>query len=292
MHQIAFEKLKEALSQAPVIGYFNMTRDTFVTIDASPVGISAILTQSTPGLDDYTVIAYASRALSDVEKRYSQTEKEALSIVWGIEHFHLFLYGKEFSLITGHKPLEVIYGQATSKPSARIECWVLRLQPYTFNIVYKSGSENAEDYLSCHPFQRGEKQQEKLAEEYVNFMMRHAVPKAMTLEEIANATESDSMLQRLHAAIRLSMWDAGCLKSYRAIKDELAIGVQGVILRGTRIIIPPSLHQRAIDIAHENHQGISKTKALLREKIWFPGIDELAHKTLESCICRVHDGNP
>ena len=114
----------------------------------------------------------------------------------------------------------------------------------------------------------------------------------MTLEEIANATKSDSILQRLHAAIRLNMWDAGCLKSYRPIKDELAIGAQGIILRGTRIIIPPSLRQRAIDIAHENHQGISKTKALLREKIWFPGIDELAHKTLESCIACQAVGKP
>ena len=77
LHQIAIEKLKEALSQAPVMGYFEMTEDTFVTVDASPVGISAILTQSTPWLDGYTVIAYASRAPSDVEKRYSQTEKEA-----------------------------------------------------------------------------------------------------------------------------------------------------------------------------------------------------------------------
>ena len=120
-HQEAFEKLKKALSQAPAMGYFDVNRDTFVTVDASPVGISAILTQSDKDSNEYTVIAYASRALSDVEKRYSQTEKEALSIIWGVEHFHLFLYGREFTLITDHKPLEVIYGSATSKPSAHIE---------------------------------------------------------------------------------------------------------------------------------------------------------------------------
>ncbi len=51
-------------------------------------------------------------------------------------------------LITDHKPLEVIYGSATSKPSARIEGWVLRLQPYAFKIQYKQGSENPADYLS------------------------------------------------------------------------------------------------------------------------------------------------
>ena len=114
----------------------------------------------------------------------------------------------------------------------------------------------------------------------------------MTLEVIARETKSDSTLQRLHAAIRLNMWDADCLKPYRCIKDELTIGAQGVLLRGTRIIIPTSLHQSAINIAHENHQGLSKTKALLREKVWFPGIDELAQKTLQSCIACQAVGRP
>ena len=291
-HQTAFDKLKTALSQAPAMGYFDINRDTFITVDASPVGISAILSQSTPGSDDYTVIAYASRALSDVEKRYSQTEKEALSIIWGVEHFHLFLYGKEFTLVTDHKPLEVIYGNAASRPSARIERWVLRLQPYRFKILYRSGSENAADFLSRHPFKKGEKQQEHLAEEYVNFLTRHSVPKAMTLEEIAGETKGDSTLQRVHAAIRLEIWDADCLKPYRLIKDELTIGAQGIILRGSRIVIPRSLYQRAIDIAHENHQGLSKTKALLREKVWFPGIDDLVQKTVQSCIACQAVGKP
>ena len=82
-HQEAFTKLNQALSEAPAMGYFDVKRDTFVTVDASPVGISAILTHSKSASDEYAVIAYASRALSGVEKRYSQTEKEALSIIWG-----------------------------------------------------------------------------------------------------------------------------------------------------------------------------------------------------------------
>ena len=95
----------------------------------------AILSQKTTGQEDQTVIAYASRSLTDVETRYSQTEKEALAIVWSVEHFHLYLYGHPFTLITDHKPLEVIYGNRNSKPSARIERWILRLQPYSFNVI-------------------------------------------------------------------------------------------------------------------------------------------------------------
>ena len=103
-------------------------------VDARPV--RAILSQKTTGQEDQTVTAYTSRALTDVEKRYSQTAKEALAIVWSVEHFHLYLYGNPFTLITDHQPLEVIYGNRHSKPSARIERWVLRLQPYSLNVIY------------------------------------------------------------------------------------------------------------------------------------------------------------
>ena len=88
--------------------YFDKNKQTFVTVDASPVGISAILSQKSKNSDmnSQQIIAYTSRALSDTEKRYSQTEKEALAIIWAVEHFHLFIYGSEFTLVTEHKPLE------------------------------------------------------------------------------------------------------------------------------------------------------------------------------------------
>lgn len=94
------------------------------------MGLGAVLTQ------DGKIISYASKGLSDVEKRYSQTEKEALAIVWGIEHFHLYLFGSEFIMTTDHKPLEIIFNNPRSKPPARIERWCLRLQPYDFKVEY------------------------------------------------------------------------------------------------------------------------------------------------------------
>ena len=99
------------------------------------------------------VISYANRALTAVKKRYSQAEKEALAIVRGAEHFHLYLYGTEFTLITDHKPLDVIYGNKNAKSSARIERWVLRLQPYLFKVVYRPGVTNPAACFSRHPIQ-------------------------------------------------------------------------------------------------------------------------------------------
>ena len=118
-HTNAFNKLKQALSKSPVMAYFDVQKDTQIVVDASPVGISAILAQAPKGSNEFRIVAYASRALTDVEQRYSQAEREALSIVWGIEYFHLFVYGAPFTLITDHKPLECIYGNPQSKPPAR-----------------------------------------------------------------------------------------------------------------------------------------------------------------------------
>ena len=91
--------------------------------------------------------ANASRSLTDIERRYSQTEKEALALVWACEKFHPYVYGVPFDLVTDHKPLEVLYGPR-SKPCARIERWVLRMQPYKFKVKFEPGPSNIADTLS------------------------------------------------------------------------------------------------------------------------------------------------
>lgn len=127
----AFCTLKAALSDILNLGYYNVDDKTMVFADASPVGLGAILVQTNER--GPRIIALGNKTLSDCERRYRQTEKEALALVWAVEHFHMFLYGKEFDLITDHKPLEVIFGPK-SKPCARIERWILRLQSYKHNV--------------------------------------------------------------------------------------------------------------------------------------------------------------
>ena len=268
--------------------YLDTTEETILTADASPVGISAILSQKVDHSDDSNGIAYASHALSPVEWRYSQTEKEALSIVWAIECFHLYIYGYSFTLITDHKPLEVIYCNANSKPSAQIERWVLRLQPYNFSIVYKPGRDNPADFLSHHPTIERVSKHAIMADKYVNRLALAAVPNAMTMHEVKMATNTDKVLQGLCAAIRCNKWDSDLVKPYKKIKDKLTVTTQTSILCCACIIKPESLLQRAIDLAQDTHQGLVKTKALLREKVWFPGIDHLVKETIDNCIpCQV-----
>ena len=181
-------------------------------MDASPVGVSAILSQSEKGSSDRKIIAYASCTLSPIERRYSQTEREALSIIYGVEHFHLYLYGAHFILIAEHKPLETIYGNPRSKTSALIECWVLRLQQYEFKVIYRPGTTNPADYLSRHPIK--EYNRNNLAEAYVNFITKNAISKAMTIEEIQSETEKDPTLNDVKETIKTGKWESLSLTPY------------------------------------------------------------------------------
>ncbi len=163
------------------MAYFDINKHKQVITDASPYGISAILSQAlTPEATDHKIVAYVSRSLTPVEQRYSQTEREALGLVWGIECLHLFLYGAgNFDVFTDHKALETIFNNPVSKPPAPIERWQLRLQNYSFIVKYKKGSDNPSDYMSRHPASH-RPEQDTFAEEYVNFITKNAVPKAMT----------------------------------------------------------------------------------------------------------------
>ena len=107
--EVAFNELKKGLAKTETLGYFDSAAKTRVITDASSVGLGALLVQEQN--DEERVICYASRSLTDVEKRYSQTEKEALGIVWACERLHMYLYGTDFEILTDHKPLQFIHSK-------------------------------------------------------------------------------------------------------------------------------------------------------------------------------------
>lgn len=132
-----FRKLQAALEKLPTLVFFDPKRRTRLIADASPVALGAVLLQFDQE-EQPQVISYANKSLSDTERRYSQTEKESLALVWAVERFFYYLAGLDFELVTDHKPLETIFKPAAKAP-ARIERWLLRLQPFKFKVIYKSG---------------------------------------------------------------------------------------------------------------------------------------------------------
>ena len=128
---------------------------------------------------------------------YSQTQREVLAVVWGIEHFHLYLYGSLFQVITDHKLLETVFNNPTCKATARLERLQLRLQPYKVKVVYKPGADNPADYMSRHPDPKQSKTPSRLSrvDAYVNFVTTNAMPPAVALQEVKDATAADETLQ-------------------------------------------------------------------------------------------------
>lgn len=297
LQEHALNKLKSELVSSDVMAYFDPNKETELVVDASPYGLGGILSQGG------RVIAYASKALSPTESKYSQIEREALSLSWGCHHFRMYLLGKHYTIKTDHMPLVTLFNNPKSKASSRIENWRLRLQNFHFTVHYGKGSENPADFMSryvdnsvCNTSLVSES-----SEEYVNFVVSSSLPKAMSVDEIAEATKCDIVLQLVMGAISTNRWnmsqkdldtyDAEVIKSfngYGKMKDELTSVDGKLILRDHRIVVPKSLQDKIISLAHEGHQGMVKTKMLLRSKVWFPAMDSMCDSVVKQCFqCQV-----
>nr|XP_058967969.1 uncharacterized protein K02A2.6-like [Pocillopora verrucosa] len=286
VQQQSFEKLKYLLTRAETLAYFKNDCKTRIVADAGPTGIGAVLTQFQDGV--WRVISYASRNLTDVERRYSQTEKEALALVWACERFNLYVYGRDFELETDHKPLECIY-KNTSKPFARIERWVLRLQSYNFQVVYRPGKTNIADALSrLNSLDQKDRSGEET--DAVKMIAEESTPVVLTAKEVERASEEDPELTSVRHYIQSGDWSQSKMPHFLCVKNELCV-LGKLVLRGTRIVIPQSLRKQVLHLAHEGHQGIVKMKSRLRTKVWWPKMDTDAERICKSCHgCQVVSG--
>ena len=167
---------------------------------------------------------------------------------------------------------------------ARIERWLLRLQQYDFSGIYKKGEENPADFMSRHPLST-KSLRPNIADEYINFITQEALFPPLTIEELQSAVTNDRQLRAVRAALKTNMWESDLVKPFRKIREEITVDHKtNILLRGARLIIPAALQNLVIKLAHEGHQGLAKTKALLREYLWFPDIDKLVKEEVSTCI--------
>lgn len=110
---LAFNKLKMAIS-TKALNYFDADLETVLIVDASSVGLGAVLTQICKRSIEKRLVACASRLLSDIESRYSQCEKEALAAVWGCEKFWFYIFGHRFKLVTDNRAVQLIFNNPNS----------------------------------------------------------------------------------------------------------------------------------------------------------------------------------
>ena len=293
-HETAFKDVKTMLSSWKVLTPFDPQKPLVLTADASPVGIGAVLSHQTD--DGEKPIGFVSRALNSAERNYSQTEREALAIIFGVLRFQNYLYGHKFTIETDHRPLLGLFGKgyATSKIAAgRISRWCVFLNQFEYTMIYKEGTKILHaDTLSRFPVSPPPSQS-PLPSETINLINTFGCS-PVTFKDIAEETKKDKLLMEIMHYIRTSWPNEHSLELKPFFNRKLELSIQqGCIMWGQRVVIPKSLRRQIIDIIHEGHVGISKMKALSRSFVYWPKIDSDIEEEGRKCVqCQLHGNRP
>ena len=286
----AFQSLKTAVTQAPVLKYFSPQAQTEGQGDTSQNGLGFVLMQ------EGQPVTYASRALTPTEQRYSQIEKELLAQVFGLEHNHHYTFGRRVILWTDHKPLVSIYKKPLVSAPKRLQRLLLRLQQYDVDLKYKPGSEMyLADTLSRASLKNitQSKAEEETESIHAADFLSVSEPQ---LTEIQAETAQDDTLQQLKKTI-ISGWPETkkevpvSLHPYFLVRDELS-AQDGLIFKGQRCVIPLSLRARIKEKLHGAHTGIQSCLRRARETVYWPGMNSELTDYISKCdICSCYQSS-
>ena len=152
----AFSEAKQLLSSPKFLVHYDEKKELILEVDASDYGVGAVISHI---MDDGSEkpVAYTSRTLAPAERNYSQIDKEALAVIYGVKKFHQYIYGRHVTIYTDHKPLIGLLGEDKAIPgsaSPRMQRWALILAGYEYSLKFKAGKNNEKaDCLSRLPLQ-------------------------------------------------------------------------------------------------------------------------------------------
>nr|XP_015833782.1 PREDICTED: uncharacterized protein K02A2.6-like [Tribolium castaneum] len=283
-HTEVFNKLKELLSKQPTMKYFDPKENIVIQTDASKKGIGCCL------LQNGQPVAYASRALTETEINYAQIEKELLAVVYCLEKFHYYIYGRHVTVQTDHKPLLAITRKNIGQTTARLQRMLLRTLKYDFHLEFIQGKHMyLADTLSRNFLKDRVKDDEDL-ESVVHSISKHIAVTKEKKEKIKEAMNTDkSMLELLNYC--KNGWPKRktqvpeTIKFYWNIRDELSTD-DGLIFKGNRLVIPQTFREDILSQIYEGHQGIEKCKIRARSTVYWPGISKQIENMVMRCwIC-------
>ncbi|PAA87296.1 hypothetical protein BOX15_Mlig033351g1 [Macrostomum lignano] len=241
-------------------------------------------------------IAYSSRSLTPAEYNYSVGEKEALAVVWLVEKWHLFTYGRPVTVFTDHSTLSTLLtaGSQGVRPLC-ILLWTERLRAYPLvNIRYARGSDNtvADLLPRQHPNTHSGNEQDSNADEFevdpddstrTDSQPQRSPRRDHEGHDLTNRHALQGGMARRKAA-------APELQEFHRARDELYLWGDGCIARGPATVIPAELRHRVISMAHEGHHGIVRSKQQCRTAAWWPGISKDIETAVRNCMACAQAG--
>lgn len=285
--QEAFEAIKSEITRAPTLSFFDRNKKHVIQTDASIKGLGAVL------LQDGQPVMYVSRSLLPAEENYSNIERELLSVIFGLERLHNYIFGEEIELHTDHQPLVSILKKQVCDTSPRLQRLLLRAHKYDVRVKYIKGSNNqvadALSRVSPLPPLNTDVLPDKLIPLHT---LTNDIPANSTcFDTVRSSTAADASLQQLAQYVhhgwpqQRSICDP---KVQQYWNDRAEISLEdGILFRGTQMIIPEELRARFIEKLHEAHMGEEKSLLLARTTIYWPHYTEdIRQRVRDCCTCQ------
>ena len=263
-------------------GYYDCTKPLILQSDANKYGLGAALIQNN------RPIAFASKTLMDVETRYANIERECLSVVFGLEKFHIYIYGRHIIVQNNHNPLEMIQRKPIQAAPPRLQCMLLKLQKYDYTIQYIPGKDMVlADRLSRFPS----------CTENSPIILHHNIHtinfNSECLNIIRGATERDPIHSTLYR-LTLNGWPDNfktvqhIAHHFWSYHDQLTVE-NGVLIKSDRVCIPLELQDRTLYDLHDGHLGVEKMIHLARSSVYWQGINTCIIDYVRHCTtCAKH----
>lgn len=285
LQEQAFARVKAMLVSAPVLAYYDASKPTVVSADASSYGLGATLLQAHGG--ELRPVAFCSHTLTEAERKYAQIEKECLAGVWACERFSHYLQGMEsFSLQTDHKPLvPLINTYDLDKSPLRCQRLLMRLMRFNVKAVHVPGKQLiVADTLSRNPLRDGTvSDTEEDVKAFVECVVTSRPISAHRLDDIREVTRNDADLQMVIGLIRTD-WP-----KTMAHLPSLQGFYMARALYQDRIVIPAIQRAEVLQQIHEGHQGLTKCRERAKMSVWWPAISADIAKIVKTCtFCMAH----
>ena len=277
LHDACFNGLVEEVVNGITLQSYNPNSSSRVIVDASEVGLGAILEQN-----DLPILCI-SRRLNKAERGYSQTQKEALAIKWAVTRLHKYLFGCLFTIVTDHKALEYLFCPSRAAPKATsnmLQRWALDLSAYNYTIEHKPGKRIPHaDYLSRYS---------KFAEVENDDSVQNECFSVNPLPFDRNRLieETRSYYGQVLSGIR-NGWSLSAKKRFPDLfkhREELSITVDHIIMMQDKFLIPPSCRKMMLEHLHEGHLGRDKMKSLARMLCWWPSLNADIVSFSKDCV--------
>lgn len=282
-HDREFENMLKIITSGPILAIYDPSKPVTVQTDASKDGLGCVLIQ------EGHPIAYASRTLSKSEQKWAQIEKELLAIVFACQRFHFFLYGRQFTVESDHKPLESLVLRDIDDVTKRLQGMFMSLLTYAgLQVVYKPGKE----MLVADCLSRAQLSHISEIEELSGVI--HSVTRAVCMskdnyEYYRDIMSADIKYSRIceyveHDWPRYDRLDDVGRHFYK-LRMELHVENR-LLFYNHRLVVPSELQRKMSKWLHEPHLGIEKTLARARKLYYWPGMNTQIKQLVTSCtIC-------